>query len=197
MARQAVDPDEPSDALPAAVRRAFRDGDPAAFERVLHRCQTPLYRMALRMVADAGTAEDLVQEALIRAFRKRGFYDPERPLEPWLYRTAMNVFLNAVSGRSRPEETSLDALAGLSWGGPAAASPGDPLARRDDAERVRALLPELPPEHRAVIALRYTEDLDIESIAEILGRPVGTVKTILFRSREFLRARLAEAQGNP
>jgi RNA polymerase sigma-70 factor (ECF subfamily) len=144
--------------------------------------------MAMRMVADAGVAEDLVQEALIRAYRKRGFYDPERALEPWLYRTAMNVFLNAVASR-RPRETPLDGLPAAEM---AAAAARDPAAVRDDAERVRRLLLDLPPEHRAVIALRYTEDLPIESIAEILGRPIGTVKTILFRSREFLRSRLEE-----
>lgn len=197
MTRQADDSDEPDKTLPEAVRRAFRDGDPAAFERVLDRCQAPLFRMALRMAADAGTAEDLVQEALIRAYRKRGFYDPARPLEPWLYRTAMNVFLNAVSARRGPKAASLDAFAEGPEAVPAPDPERDPLARGDDVARVRALLPELPPEHRAVIALRYAEDLPVESVAEILGRPIGTVKTILFRTREFLRARLADSEGRP
>jgi RNA polymerase sigma-70 factor (ECF subfamily) len=160
---------------------AARRGDAAARKALVLANQEPLYRMLTRLANDPELARDLSQEAFVKAFNALGSFRTGAAFRPWLFKIANNLFLDHVRAR-RPE--SLDALLedGMEAGGEDAAIVRTPLQL--DLETA---LTQLPVTWRQAIVLRHQEDLPYEEIAEILGVPLGTVKTWIFRGRERLR----------
>ncbi|MDB5098979.1 MAG: polymerase sigma factor, sigma-70 family [Cyanobacteria bacterium RYN_339] len=160
---------------------AARDGDAAARKALVLAHQEPLFRMLVRLSSDHELARDLSQEAFVKALNALGGFRAGAAFRPWLFKIANNLFLDHVRAR-RPE--SLDALLedGMEAGGEDAAIVRTPLQL--DLEAALTLL---PVSWRQAIVLRHQEDLPYEEIAEILGVPLGTVKTWIFRGRERLR----------
>lgn len=165
----------------------------AAFSEALSRCRDRVYALVLRLVGDAAEAEDLTQEAFLKAYRAWGSYDPSRPVLSWLFKIAHNHCLDHLRARGEPLETLDDPE--RPWE-PADASAGvaEALEAADRAEALRRLVESLPPLYKEVMLLRHQEDLDYRAIAEILQIPEGTVKIRLFRARDLLRAKI-EAAG--
>ena len=143
-----------------------------------------LRRYALALAGDPAAADDLVQDTLERAIRKRHLFGRRGSIRGWLYRILYNVFLNQTARRRRARaEVELEAAA---EGAPALAEGPQhelSLACRDIAEAMRAL----PAEQRAAIALTAVEGLSYDEAAEVLGVPVGTVRSRLSRGRDRLR----------
>lgn len=142
-----------------------------------------LRRYALALAGDPAAADDLVQDTLERAIRKRHLFGRRGSIRGWLYRILYNVFLNQTVRRRRAQaEVDLDAAA---EGAAMAERPQHELslACRDIAEAMRAL----PVEQRAAIALTAVEGLSYDEAAEVLGVPVGTVRSRLSRGRDRLR----------
>ena len=165
-----------------------RQGDLPAFEEVVRRYQRRVYGVALRIVRAHDVADDVAQEAFVRAWRSLDRFDLGRPFGPWVCRIAANLAVNHVrSPRAREE--------GLPEG-PAetpAPDPG-PLGAVLDEEAGRLLdaaVAQLPAEQRAVFVLRAVEEMSYAEIAEALSLSPGTVMSRLFRARE----RLARALG--
>lgn len=163
---------------------AARAGDPAARKALVLAHQEPLHRMLLRLTNDPELSRDLSQEAFVKALNALDGFRAGAAFRPWLFKIANNLFLDHV--RARRTE-SLDALLedGMEAGGEDAAIARTPL--QIDLEAALALL---PMTWRQAIVLRHQEDLPYEDIAEILGVPLGTVKTWIFRGRERLRVLL-------
>jgi RNA polymerase sigma-70 factor (ECF subfamily) len=165
-----------------------RQGDLRAFEEIVRLYQRRVYGVALRIVRAHDVADDVAQEAFVRAWRSLDRFELGRPFGPWVCRIAANLAVNHVrSPRAREE--------GLPEGH--AETRGDdpgPLAAVLDAEARRVLdeaVAGLPLEQRAVFVLRAVEEMSYGEIASALGISPGTVMSRLFRARE----RLARALG--
>ena len=169
-----------------------RQGDLAAFEEVVRRYQRRVYGVALRIVRAHDLADDVAQEAFVRAWRALDRFEVGRPFGPWVCRIAANLAVNHVrSPRSREEALPEDHAE------TPAADPG-PLGAVLDAEARRLLdaaVAALSPEQRAVFVLRAVEEMSYEEIAGALGISPGTVMSRLFRARERLARALAPYLG--
>jgi RNA polymerase sigma-70 factor, ECF subfamily len=149
------------------------------------------------LVRDPETARDLVQETFVRAYVKLSSFQGGSAFGTWLYAIAVNQARGDHRRRSavkRGDATSLDALREAADVDPV--DPADtPAARTETKEECARLLVELDrldPEQREVVVLREFQDLSYEEIADVVGVPVGTVRSRLFRAREELRERMRE-----
>ena len=184
----------PSDA--ELARRALA-GSQAAYQDLVRRYATPAMNFATRMVHDRAAAEDLAQEAFVRAFERLSTYDQQRRFVSWFFQILHNLTIDYLR-RRRPTTFSLDELENntdlrlLSTS--MAVSPEVQAEQAALARAVDTALTLIRTEYREVVVLRYHQDLSVEEIAEALGVPAGTVKTYLYRARKEL-ASILSAQG--
>lgn len=168
-----------------AAIAAVLAGDADAFGVVVERYQQVAFRAAYLIVRDAAAAEDVCQEAFIRAFRQLGRFRPGEPFRPWLLRIVTNLALNDIRARGRRR-----GLFGRLSSTEERTAPG-PAQAVEAQERQRLLLAameELPPDDRVVLYLRHFLDLPEREIADAIGKRPGTVKSRLSRARGRLRA---------
>lgn len=142
------------------------------------------YNLALRLTGERAEAEDLSQDALVRAVKAWPSFRGESEPGTWLYRIVVNAWKNRLRDRAVRRADSLDALERE----PAGAEPGpDGAAERgDERERLEKALARLAPEERAVLVLRELDGRSYSEIAAALDLPLGTVKSRLARAREQL-----------
>lgn len=167
-------------------------GNPQAFEGLVRRYHG---RLTTAMVAVCGAvqeAEDVVQETFLQAFCKLDSFRSESRFYTWLYRIAFNLSVN-VRRKKRPLLVSdrsdvLDPLQIVDQG----AGPTEPLAAAERSEQLLAAIGRLPDEFREVLVLRELEGFCYETIAEVLGLPLGTVRSRLHRARGQLKDELSE-----
>ncbi len=159
-----------------------RAGESSAFAALVRRYQRTVYSIALRMLNDRHRAEDLAQEVFLQLHRALDDIESDTHLAFWLRKVAMNRAIDRMRQESRhgaepltEAEVAVDETA-----------EDDPLLKR----RIEELLAQLPPAARAVVVLRYQEDLDPLDIASTLNMPINTVKSHLKRSLTLLRARV-------
>lgn len=182
-----ADPDRPLVAEAAA-------GSREAFDELVRRHQARIFNLARALVGNDGDAEDLAQEAFIRAWRAIGRFRGASAFRTWLYRVAINVIRSHLARRSQQR---------LIWGWwPRKGSDAEPreavlagsvdvetgLLRREAIDRA---LSALPPDMRVAVTLRDIEGLEYREIAETLGVPIGTVMSRIARGRARLRPLLA------
>ena len=161
--------------------RMVGSGDRSAFDALYRRYARPVFGLALRRLGDRGRAEDAVQETFASVWRAAGSYKPERgPGAPWLYAVARNAIVDNGRAKREPPVDAPDEVAGDE--GPAERAESGWVAWR-----VHRALAELPENERQVIELAYWGGRSQSEIADLLGIPLGTVKT---RTRTGL-ARLA------
>jgi RNA polymerase sigma-70 factor, ECF subfamily len=163
-------------------------GDTAAFAALVRRHQRSVYSLALRMLADRFQAEDLAQEVFLQLYRSISSVESEAHLAFWLRRVTVNRAIDRLRRGPSLSQAALSEADGLAAEPPEV----DPLLER----RLRALLRELPPAARAVVLLRYQEDLDPTEIARTLRMPLNTVKSHLKRSLASLRERLGSEDAD-
>lgn len=147
-----------------------------------------LHRYARMLTRDPEAARDLVQDTIVRAYSRRGQFQPERSLRSWLFAILHNIFISGV--RSGDAAARRDRKLGLHAPGAVPATQEDSAYLNQVAERFAAL----PPEQRAVLHLVAVEELSYQEAAEVLGAPVGTVMSRLSRARAALRSIAAEPQ---
>jgi len=165
-------------------------GDRGSFEALYERHHRPLFRTALAMTRDRGVAEELLQEAFLRAYRhlRRVTLDPGASLRPWLHRIVINLSYDWLA-RQRTAGGSIDGVVER-WISRTAVSP-EQEAEQHELERIIGdAIAGLPFKQRIVVVLFYLHDMDLIEISEILNLPPGTVKSRLFYGRARLRARL-------
>lgn len=164
----------------------LRRGDEDAVRYLVDTYYDPILRYLFRVLQDRQWAEDACQEAFVRALQRIGQLQDARGLKAWLYRIASNTARDHL--RRRPDWVPVAEPAALAE--EADAHGGDAVR---DRVYVAALLKTLSPEHREVLVLRFYEDMSLPAIAEILGIPVGTVKSRLHHALRQLR-RLVERE---
>ena len=157
-----------------------RAGESAAFAALVQRYQRTVYSIALRMLNDRHRAEDLAQEVFLQLYRALDDIDSDAHLAFWLRKVAVNRAIDRMRQESRHDSEPLTEAAAVVD----VADDADPLLQRRMAE----LVAQLPPAARAVVVLRYQEDLDPLDIASTLDMPINTVKSHLKRSLASLRA---------
>jgi RNA polymerase sigma-70 factor, ECF subfamily len=181
----------------ALVRRA-REGDYEAFEVLFERHRQLVYRFAYQMIPRRDDAEDIVQEAFVRAYQNLGRYRDEAKFTTWLLRIVTNLCTDQARMRTRRDNLEQqEAAGGLMWmtsiEGP------DPVEELEKDRRKLALrkaLNALPVHHRSVIVLRDLEERDYNDIAQILGCTVGGAKLRVLRARRALKERIAPLLGD-
>jgi RNA polymerase sigma-70 factor, ECF subfamily len=163
-----------------------------AFEQELLASIEAVHRFALQLARDAAAAEDLVQETFLRALAHRDQYTPGSNCRAWLFTICRNVFVKGAVRDAREvatEDAELEAMGAAAVHGTVAASDptGAVFERTDVDDAVRKALDKLPEEYRTVVALVDVEDQSYGVVAAILGIPVGTVRSRLFRGRRLLQ----------
>jgi RNA polymerase sigma-70 factor, ECF subfamily len=160
-------------------------GERGAFDEIVARYQDGLYRHLLRLCGRPEEAEDLCQESFIRLYRSLRRFNPERPLIPFLFTIATNVWRKRLGRAGREVALSYEA----------ADAGGDPVSEkvfsRLEHQQVLAAVARLQPEQREAVSLFYDQGLSYREISGITGAPVGTVSTRLKRALETLRQALA------
>jgi len=167
------------------IERA-RQGDGSAWLALVREHQGPAFRLAYLLLGSADDAEDVTQEAFIRAFRSLDRFDAGRPFRPWLLRIAANLAHN----RRRSIGRYLAAVERLFRAEPEARTQGagPALEEQEEARLLWKAVGRLKPADREVIYLRYFLDLPVEETAGVLGVPPGTVKSRLHRALARLQA---------
>jgi RNA polymerase sigma-70 factor (ECF subfamily) len=185
------------------LRARLAEGVDGAFEDVVRHYQDRLFSFALRVTGNREDAEEVAQDAFVRAYRALCGYSVERiralALRAWLYRITLNVARNRLRGK-KPRTVSLDH--GLSADGEAAWEPPEDESRRPDAlyetERRRVdmavLVASLPERYRAPLVLRYVEGLQLAEVSRVLEQPLGTTKSHLHRGVNALREALTASR---
>jgi len=178
---------------------ACRAGQTQAFGELVRRYQDRLYPTILRLTGSAEDAQDLLQDAFLRAFEKLGRFHGDSSFYTWLYRIAVNL---AISGRRRKRTTLR--LSGTRRDEPIdppdpseGSDPTLPLERAERNATIQKALSALAPDHRAVVVLKEFDGLRYEEVAAVLGIPVGTVRSRLHRARCELREKLRGVVDEP
>lgn len=173
------------------VERAQR-GDREAFAELVRKYQRRVYSTAFHITGNHGDADDVAQDAFIRAFRGLPRFDGQSAFFTWLYRIVVNVALNAVRARKRNASEPLEA------GGPGEhrPTPGIDPARnaeaRAEARRVLEALAQLTPSLRVTLVLAAVEEMPYREIAAVMECPEGTVAWRVNQARKLLRQKLAD-----
>ena len=188
--------------MPAPARTDGSVPSPEHFERIVDDYQRRLYGFALRMTGNREDAEEIVQDAFVRAYRALAKMDEaqraELRLQPWLYTITLNVTRNRLRSK-RPTNVALDALADpdalLNETQEGPDQPEAIVERSADMVLVEQALLQLPMHLRAAATLRFIEGRSHPEIAEILNQPIGTVKSHVHRAVRILRRILGPQVG--
>jgi RNA polymerase sigma-70 factor (ECF subfamily) len=180
------------DSAEAELLAGARDGNLFAFEEIVKRYQRRVYATAIRIVRRHDVADDVVQEAFLRAHQALGRFDLSRPFGPWICRIAANLAVNHVRSPISREQPLPETHAETPVASP---SPLAGVLDREASEELARALESLSAEQRAVFALRVFEELSYKEIADSLEISIGTVMSRLSRARERLRGALAPYLG--
>ena len=176
---------------------ASLEGDPAAFGELVRRYQDRLYNTVYRLLDNADDAQDVVQDAFVNAYQSLDGFKGDSQFFTWLYRIAVNtaishkrkqrLTLSIDSGRNgeRQVEPPDDSDA---------SRPEHALERAEEERRVQQALNRLSAEHRAVLILKDMEGQKYETMADVLGVPIGTIRSRLHRARSELRELLERSE---
>ena len=171
------------------VERVQR-GDKLAFDLLVSKYQRKLGRLISRFVKDSAEAEDVTQDAFIKAYRALPGFRGESAFYTWLYRIGINTAKNYLLANKRrtPTSTPFDAEESESFEDAGLlqeiSTPENELMSKQVVDAVRASLQELPEDLRSALTLREMEGLSYEEIASVMNCPVGTVRSRIFRARE-------------
>jgi len=170
-------------------------GEKAAFDLLVRKYQHRVLKLVSRFISDAAEAEDVAQEAFIKAYRALPAFRGDSAFYTWLYRIAINTAKNAlVSNRRRPVDFDLDLQDPEQYDRHARLKEGDTpegvLLTEEIRSVVEKAMEQLPEDLRTAIVLRELEGLSYEEIAEAMDCPVGTVRSRIFRAREAIDKKL-------
>ncbi|MGC1379734.1 MAG: sigma-70 family RNA polymerase sigma factor [Candidatus Baltobacteraceae bacterium] len=156
-------------------------GNPEAFATLVERYDRAVYHLCFRTLRDVEDARDATQEAFFKAFRSLRTFKPGSKFSTWIFAIAYHACCDRLNRRKRFTGDELPDYAD------AAPGPEQQAIALDDASRLRAAIDALPEKYRTVVTLFHLQGRQYEEIASVLGLPMGTVKTHLFRAKEQLR----------
>ncbi|MBP3038206.1 RNA polymerase sigma factor SigW [Bacillaceae bacterium Marseille-Q3522] len=170
-------------------------GDQNAFGEIVEIYKDKIFQLCYRMLGNRHEAEDITQEAFIRAYVNISSFNINLKFSTWMYRIATNLCIDRI--RKKKPDFYLDAeVAGTDGLTMYSQIPSDTRLPEDDLESmelqktIQMAIEKLPEKYRSVIVLKYIEELSLNEISEILELPLGTVKTRIHRGREALRHQL-------
>jgi RNA polymerase sigma-70 factor (ECF subfamily) len=179
--------------------KRVRNGDQHAFSEIVELYKHRVFQVCYRMVANRQEAEDISQEAFMRAYIHLDRFQTDRKFSTWIYRIATNLCIDRI--RKKKPDYYLDAeiarTEGLTMYSQVAATtplPEEEVEKNEFQNQVYKEIGNLPEKYRSVIVLKYMEELSLQEISEILEIPLGTVKTRIHRGREALRKQLKTGQ---
>jgi RNA polymerase sigma-70 factor, ECF subfamily len=178
--------------LAAEVLIRFQTGEREAFRLVIEHFRQKMFRLGLRLFSDPNDADDFAQDVFIRAYEKRGQYDPTRTFEPWLYRLAINLGRGTMRKRKIREVSMGDRLPEIT----VAPRAEQELIDSERSHRLQAVFNQLAPKYKVCLALRLESDLSLEEMAKTLKLPLSTVKTRLYRGLKTFAAALSAQKGD-
>jgi RNA polymerase sigma-70 factor (ECF subfamily) len=162
-------------------------GNSEAFASLVERYDRAVYHLAYRTLRDAEEARDVAQEAFFKSFRSLKTFKPGAKFSTWIFAIAYHACCDRLNRRKRYSNEEL----------PERADPGPGPEREaiaaDEARRLREAIDTLPEKYRTVITLYHLQGKQYEEIAQVLGLPLGTVKTHLFRAKDHLKRILSGA----
>ncbi len=174
--------------------------DEARFNELMSQTYKKVYNMAYRLAGSRSDAEDLTQDAFYRAYRSFGDFEGDRPFENWIFRIVTRLFLDLLRNRRRRiRAVSYDAP--LPNGGDenlffdmpdSAPNPEQSLVETSFSEDLQKALNTLSPSQRLLVTLADIEGVPYKDIADMLDKPVGTIRSRLHRTHKLLRARLEQ-----
>ena len=196
--------DRPADQTDELLISRCRSGDMTAFGALVEKYQHRLFNAVLRMVYNFDDAQELTQEAFVRALKGLKKFRGQAGFYTWLFRIGFNLCINYrrkqqpvsfSTFRSQSETGGRQADGLLEMADSESAQPTRQVQLSEEHRRVLDALQQLVPDARAVVVLRDIEELDYAEIATILEIPTGTVKSRLFRARMALRKQLLNTDG--
>ncbi|MBM6616196.1 RNA polymerase sigma factor SigW [Bacillus suaedaesalsae] len=177
--------------------RQVKNGDQNAFSEIVELYKDKVYILCYRMLGNSHEAEDIAQEAFIRAYINIDSYNIDKKFSTWLYRIATNLSIDRI--RKKKPDFYLDAevkgTEGLTMYSQVASDtplPEEEVESLELQQSVQEEILKLPEKYRAVIVMKYIEELSLKEISDILGLPISTIKTRIHRGREALRKQLRE-----
>jgi RNA polymerase sigma-70 factor (ECF subfamily) len=200
-----VDIANPATAQDAELVRRFNAGDEDAFVEIVTRHRTKIFSIAFGLLRNHADAEEIAQDAFIRAHRGLANFRGDSSLSSWLYRIVINLSRNRhgyFSRRHRQDTRSFDCTlsddSSATFGDLVASDVPDPAREETNREflaHVTACMEKLSPRQREILTLRNLLDHSYEEIARLLGLSTGTVKSRIARARKNLRGYLAQTYG--
>jgi RNA polymerase sigma-70 factor (ECF subfamily) len=178
-------------------------GRDSAYRELIRRYERPVFSLIYRMVRDRELAEDLAQETFVKVLNAIDSYRPEYKFSSWIFKIANNAAIDQLRKRSldtlsldgSPHAESADAIEATTLQiGDARETALDEVTSRELGLQIEAAISQLRPEYRSCILLRHVDGRPYEEIAEILGLPLGTVKTYIHRARNELRILLSDTR---
>jgi RNA polymerase sigma-70 factor, ECF subfamily len=178
----------------AKIARGLRERDTELLADLVERCQHRLVRYLLYLTGRRDYAEDLAQETWIRVLQRGSQYNGRQRFDPWLFAIARNLAIDYLRKKQKAVQTASlpddrDEILLVSSSGP---SPFEAAARSEDAIRLAGQLQILSPLYREALLLRFQEDLSLAEIAQVLGAPVTTVTSRIYRGLAALRSAFEE-----
>jgi len=173
-----------------------REGHEAAYRELIRRYQRPVFSLIYRMVRDRELSEDLAQETFVKVLNAIDRYRPEFKFSSWVFKIANNAAidhlrkkeLDTLSLEGGPDAVTPERIEATALQiGDSGESPLDELEARELGLAIERAIGQLRPEYQTCIILRHVEGRPYDEIAEILGLPLGTVKTYIHRARAELR----------
>ncbi|MBI3879731.1 MAG: sigma-70 family RNA polymerase sigma factor [Verrucomicrobia bacterium] len=187
------DPRDPDAGLMLRVKR----GDLQAFEALVDKYRQPVLNLAFRIVRDATEAEDVAQTVFVQVWKAADRYEISAKFTTWLFTITRNLCLNELRRRSRHPADSLDETFADDDESPLRQPPDlktcaapDELLHAELLEKVEAVLAHLPESQRTALLLHEREELSYEEVGRVLGCTLPSVKSLIHRARETLKARL-------
>jgi RNA polymerase sigma-70 factor (ECF subfamily) len=168
------------------LMRSIADGDAAALAALYERHANPLFGYLHRLAGDRMVAEEILQDTMLAVWRSAGGFEGRAKVTTWLFGVARRQAHNRLRGRSAPEPAAAPELDRADHG----AGPEELAIAAAGGTPVAAAIDRLPDHHRDVIALVFVAGLPLADVAEVLGIPVGTVKSRLYHARAAVAAAL-------
>lgn len=173
-----------------------RNGDTRAFEQLVRLHQGIAIRVAYLVTRDPHDAEDVTQDAFVKAYRSLARFRLDSPFRPWLLAIVRNVALNRIRSRKRRDRLTVRVATDAAVGD-TAPSPEAAAIAQDQHNRLLAAIDELPDRYREVISHRYLLDLSEKETSAILRIPAGTVKSRTARGLDRLRSSFDDSGNDP
>jgi RNA polymerase sigma-70 factor, ECF subfamily len=177
----------------ADIVQRVRAGDVDAFGQIVKGYERRVFALAVMILRNREGADDVTQDAFVRAFERLDLYDVRRPFYPWLATITVRLSRNWLARHSPGARRETPIQPESSAYASAAPAALDVLVAEDEGRHLWRLVERLPLGERTAVVLHYRQELSVSEVASAIGVTAGTVKTLLFRARQHLRLSLAGA----